>query len=607
MRNRLRLRVQRRDRRRAMVAVQVAVGLTALVGFAALTIDVGAMYSAKADLQRCADAAALAAASRLASFDLGDPQELARAEAIKFAAANGVFGKAGKATGLDPSDIVFGRAVLSGGVYGFQPTSEFPDSVRVRVRLDDSSPNGALGLYFARIFGYDKKDLEAEAVAMMIPRDIAIVADLSGSHTDDSELGYYKRTTINLFDVWDNFPGGIGDVGTSWVGNEFPLTDGYSPQMAGPAWGFMKTLGYGTEVVDASYNPSSDPGLVHLPKGADWTNTQLRNALLAQQYSTAEVNAIMSKAKDSGGYWDERVAVALGLAEWNSGMSGGRWSKLGQAKVGNANTTIASNEITWTERFGNRSVSESANIWKDWINNYVNQTWSEMYKENSAFRYRFGVKTFVNYLLERRPSHSQTPELANVPTQPMQAVKDGVQQLIDTMSAQESDDRISLEIYGETARHEVDLTNNFEEISNRLNEMQAGHYDTWTNMGGGILRGIEELTNTNSGADGARPTARKIMFLLTDGQANVTKSGAVGDYVGGKAYAEEMAALAISKGIRIFTVSVGSDSDVPLMEEIAAQGSGLHFHAEGDISTYSAQLQEIFATLGGARPVALIK
>ena len=51
----------RNSRRRGVVAVLVAVILVTLLGFAALTVDVGAMYNARAELQRSADAAALAA------------------------------------------------------------------------------------------------------------------------------------------------------------------------------------------------------------------------------------------------------------------------------------------------------------------------------------------------------------------------------------------------------------------------------------------------------------------------------------------------------------------------------------------------------------------
>ncbi|GJM24020.1 MAG: hypothetical protein DHS20C16_04350 [Phycisphaerae bacterium] len=601
-----------RNRRRAAVAIQVAVSMTAIIGFAALSIDVGSMYNAKGDLQRTADAAALAAASKLAAYNEGDPTTLARAEAISFAQKNDVFGRG---VTLDNSDVEFGRAVPSeGGGFDFQPTNTNPDAVRVRVKLEEGSSNGALALYFSRVFGYDSADIDAEAVAMLIPRDIAIVADLSGSHKEDSELRSYKDTDINLHEVWDDLPGGINDVGSGWEGTEFPLDgEGYSPQMAGPAWGHMKSLGYGTETLDSSYDPTADPGLIELAKNANWNDAGLESALAARGYSNEEINAIMSSQHDGDGAWDERTAVALGLADWNSGIPGGRWEigsqnnnngnqlqQIGQG--GNGNAWVGSSELNWTESFGDRTAEQSRPIWQDYINNYANKTWTQMYRANSDFKYQFGIKTFVNYLMERRTSHNQTPELANTRQQPMRAVKDAVQFLTDELYALETDDRLSLEIYGETARHEVDLTANYDLVSNRLVEMQAGHYDTWTNMGGGIQRGIEELSSSR-----ARANSRKVMIVLTDGRANVTADGTTGDYINGASYARGRSEAAAAMGIKIYTVSVGSNSDIDLMDYLAVTGGGTHFHAEGSIDNYSEQLADVFQKLGGARPVELIR
>lgn len=599
-----------RTRRRAAVAIQVAVSMTAIIGFAALSIDVGSMYNAKGDLQRTADSAALAAASKLASNN-GDGTALARAEAVSYTQKNAVFGRS---VTLENSDIEFGRAIpnTSGG-FDFQPTETNPDSVRVRVKLEEGSANGALSLYFARVFGYDKADIDAEAIAMLIPRDIAIVADLSGSHKEDSELRNYKNTDINLHQVWDDLPGGISDVGSGWEGTEFPLDgEGHSPQMAGPAWGFMKNLGWGTESLDGSYEPTTDPGLIELAKNANWSDAALEGALGSRGYNTEEIDAIMSSQYDGNGAWDERAAVALGLAEWNSGIPGGRWEIANQqnnggglsnaGNGGNGNAWVGSTELNWTETFGDRTAEQSRPIFQDYINNYMNKTWTEMYRANRDFKYQFGVKTFVNYVLERRTSHNQTPEFANTRQQPLKAVKEAVGFLTDELYTLETDDRLSLEIYGETARHEVDLTENYDLVSNRLAEMQAGHYDTWTNMGGGIQRGIEELSSSR-----ARPNSRKYMIVLTDGRANVTADGSTGDYVNGPAYARERSEAAAAAGIKIYTVSVGSNSDVDLMDYLAGVGGGTHFHAEGSIDNYSDQLAEVFRQLGGARPVELIR
>ena len=591
-------------RRRGAVAVQVAVMLTVLVGFAALTVDVGAMYNAKAELQRTADAAALAAASMLGEFAEGDPVTMARNAAVEFAASNSVWGSSMQ---VDPyQDVTFGRANYDTATnkYTFTPTDVMPDAVQVRVRMTSGSPNGPLSLMFAGIFGSNSTDLSAQAIALMVPRDIAVVADLSGSHTDDSELAHYKLTDINLHEVWDDFPGGIDDSPEEWAGLGYAPDD---PQAAGPAWGYMKHMGYGTHPILASYQPTTDPGLVQLPYGATWYNLRLRMYLTHFEglgYNADEVNAIMSGTYDSAGAWTARVAVALGLARWDSGMPGGLWEKLGiePTEAGDGGDQISDSEVVWVEQFGDRSLAASRDIWRNYIANYVGKTGTKAYNANHDFRYRFGVKTFTNYLMECRPAHSSTPEFASARTQPMQAVKDATEHMVQLISALDTDDQVSLEVYGTTARHEIDLTYDFFLVSDRLNEMQAGHYDSWTNMGGGITRGIEELTGPR-----ARTASRKIMILLTDGYANVTESGQGGDYSGGRAYALAQAEEAAAAGIRIFPVSVGAWADTDLMDNIATIGSGEHFHAEGSIEAYSAELDEIFNTLGGQRPVELIE
>jgi hypothetical protein len=106
----------------------------------------------------------------------------------------------------------------------------------------------------------------------------------------------------------------------------------------------------------------------------------------------------------------------------------------------------------------------------------------------------------------------------------------------------------------------------------------------------------------------ARSVAKKVMFLLTDGVVNVAcEFCGGGDESGGQAYALTMAQEAASQGIQIFAVSVGTESDQSLMTTIASIGSGEHFHAEGAVEEYAAQLDAIFEHLGGKRQVQLIK
>lgn len=598
------------QRRRAVVVVQVAVLLVVLLGFAVLTVDVGAIYNTKTDLQRTADAAALAAAARLVDYVEGsDPVTLARSTALDYTVRNPVFGN--EVTLDVGSDVVFGRAVYNSasGHYAFNETEVAPDAVRVRVRKTADSPNGKVTLFFARIFGIDSTEMSAQALAAAMPRDIAIVADLSASHTDDSELRNYQLTEVNLYDVWDALPGGANDIGAcadvacgpGQVCSGGTCVTAGPGAHAGPTWGYMNNLGFGTESIIISYDPTTDPGLIRLPYKSTWSNAALNTYLTGRGYNAAEINALNSMANDTAGGYKTRAAAALGFADWNSGITGGRWSVVGQPP-GNANTFVGTTELVWNEEIFSYAPSSASTIWNDYIDSYMRQTSNSMYAANANFRYRFGVKTFVNYLLEKRPSNTQTPELAQTPEQPMKAVKDAVSYLATTIADLDTDDQISLEIYGTTARHEVDLTHDHGTVSTRLTSMQAGHYDSWTNTGGGIAKAIEELSSSR-----ARGSARKIIILLTDGNANVDSAGNTGDETGGNAYALAQAQAAANLGIRIFGVSVGADSNTYLMDQIADIGTGEHFHAEGSIEEYSAQLEEIFGRLAGRRPVELIE
>lgn len=589
-------------RRRGATAVMVAIAIPVIIGFAALTIDVGLIYNTKTDLQRAADAAALAAASRLGDYASGDVLTQGREAAMAVTAENSVLNK--RIT-IEDSDITFGRAILNKqtGQFDFVPTNVFPDAAHVVVRKTEGSSNGSLNLFFARIFGKQSQDVTAEAIAMLLPRDIAVVADLSGSHSYDSRFQNYKRTDINLHEVWSDLPGGIDDVNTLWADDAATLSDEELAQRAGPAWGLFKRLGYGKQETPSDYDPNSDPGLIKLGYRSNSSNAVLENYLYDQGYNDDEIDVIMSGDQDKNSTaYTNRVAVALGLANWNSGMSGGRWESAG-GSGGNGNESIASDEIVWVEKFGDRSLNESAGIWKDYIKNYVQSSRSSMAKANGDMRYQFGLKTFVDYLLNNRASHEQTPELADTPHYPMQAVKDAVGHLTYTIENLHSNDRLSLEIYATRAVHEIDLTNDYEKVSNRLSEMQAAHYTQSTNIGGGILRGIETLTGAN-----ANPASRKVMVLLTDGMANIGCETCTSyDPAGGALYAREMAQSAAAAGIQIFTVSVGIDSDMNLMNDIASTTGGTHFHAEGTIDEYSDQLDAVFEQIGGSQQVALIK
>ena len=161
---------RRRHLRRGGAIVFVAVSVTALLGLVALSVDVGRIYVAKAELQRSADAAAHAGAWVLLNEDRlhQDMQdgvfEAARHEAVNRAAANDVLRAAPIVHPLE--DVIIGRwDDFSNG--GEDMSFEDPDSwnaVKVSVQRN-AAHGGSIILYFARVLGFTQKDLGAQATA----------------------------------------------------------------------------------------------------------------------------------------------------------------------------------------------------------------------------------------------------------------------------------------------------------------------------------------------------------------------------------------------------------------------------------------------------------
>lgn len=143
---------------RGGVLPMVALSLIVLLGFAALAIDLGQQYALSAQLETTADAAALAAASRLPN----------QAKAVKAAAEYAELNMPEKRHGivLNEDDIVFGTWTGS----RFDPEGEVINAVQVTVRRSAANGNAA-PTFFLHIFGHDHADLSAQAVAGVVFHD----------------------------------------------------------------------------------------------------------------------------------------------------------------------------------------------------------------------------------------------------------------------------------------------------------------------------------------------------------------------------------------------------------------------------------------------------
>lgn len=739
-----------RHLRRAGVVVQVAVMSTVIMGMGALAIDLGAMYSAMSELQVAADSAALAAAAHLGDegADGMTPQEAAAAAAAEFAAKNYV---AGQAPAVAQEDVVFGKAVLGDdGKFSFTPDPENCDSVRVTVR--PGTDDGSIPMMFAGIFDFDDKALWASATAMLIPRDIAVVIDLSNSMNHDSQLRYYDRDdggNANTRDIWCALDG--PDCSRPYEPAPELETEYYLSGDTGPTIGVMSN--WGDPLDPGTYNASSDPGLVYLPRGHSW-NDELNPRNVLESWSEHPVDAMLQsqgydvwerwalQTNEAEGYltaaqtdglgftsrviwkekstttsrdmitvyvtsddsestpalsnlqigmpiaaadlasstavsergwpvevinpdnktgtigikfdsatlgedgvsetvwvsfevprsvgvddidvvckagrgysfvthehedvdpwnttrWRYRAGAVIGLAQWDSGMDGAGGD--GDGMLEEDDNGDSDDEVDW--------IDPPIECWnwnvKDYMN-FVKGHWVD----GNAFRYRFGLKTFTDFILEQKPESYRTCDLWQTPQQPLRAVKDAVLTMTDVIEALDSLDKVSLEVFASDARHQVTLTDDLYQIPNTLYGRQSGHWNRCTNMGGGLAKAIWQLDEEGRGS------AAKVIVLMSDGWANVDENGS---YYGNvesysweepcppRDYALEQAERAADKGYNIYTVSVGYNVDRQLMEAIANIGHGQEFYAAGSPEEYTDQLEMIFRTLGGKRPVALIE
>lgn len=576
----------------------VALLLVVLLGMGAMTLDLGAMYVVRTELQRAADAGVMAAAASLIVEPGGDPEAAARQAADEIVRLNPVMNTS---AGLAQGDVEFGRAVFNSttGRYSFESGSQPYDAVRVTVRRSAGSEGGPLMLGFANVFGRSSKDLAASAAAVLLPRDIAVVIDLSGSMNDDSELRHYATyqgdtgewrpgVQINLRDIWAALdgppperpyvPGPEGE--TQYAGDSGPAV-------------FAMTE-WGSAIVPNAYDPASDPGLWYLRKYYPTTDPAVPSQLSGRGYGADEIAALVSGGRDgnNSNHFRNRAAVTLGLADWQSGYPGAA-----HPGGGNGNDIIGDSELIWRSKPAWYTTS-----WTNYIN-YVASSYSAMENTDPQLRYRYGLKTFVNYALEQRPRNNQTPVLWATPEQPLQAVKDAVNSMVGVIAALDSLDNLSLEIFAQSARHEVDLTDQLSAVPDRLFNMQAAHYDNTTNLAGGLAQAINVLTGPD-----ARPSAAKVIVIMSDGKPNTNLEGGFVGF-GGTAYdlVRERAREAQDEFIRIYAVSVGEDVDRSLMQEIAAITGGQEFHASGTPEEYTEELEAIFRSLGGKRPVVLIE
>jgi hypothetical protein len=275
---------------------------------------------------------------------------------------------------------------------------------------------------------------------------------------------------------------------------------------------------------------------------------------------------------------------------------------------------------------------------------FLNHCRSSYTVENAGYRKKYGGLILVDYLLEYKKNHQQTPDLWKTSHYPFHAVKEGASLFLQFLTDLDFGDEVGLISYDTYSRVEdfldeddayVDLrdnpiTNEYSAIDTIQRHKQAGHYYSTTAMGYGLrdarelLLGDPDDPNDNGAARfGARPT----IIVMTDGQTNQAPNGwglptgwdwnAWTDYDGdghadystsntNKQYAFWEAVQAIESGVTIHTMSVGVNADRNLMKAIAFAGGGIWMDVPGGstVLEMEAQLQSAFKQIAAKVPPA---
>jgi Flp pilus assembly protein TadG len=236
-------RKSNRQNRKGAISVLAAILAIVLVGMVAFSVDIGYVLSAKEELQRTADATALAACWEYGQqlskgSNATNAATHARSTAVQYAALNSVTGHpmtVNTNSSNDPAgDIVFGyMSDFNSSSNAFQTGGTYHNAVRVRLHKTSSS-NGEVPYFFAKVFGKHGQTLHSEATAGMI-RDISgFQCPCSGANLNLLPYALDKQTWQNLVDNsgtdkyrWNAATGQVENGSDGWVEvNLFPQGTG---------------------------------------------------------------------------------------------------------------------------------------------------------------------------------------------------------------------------------------------------------------------------------------------------------------------------------------------------------------------------------------------
>jgi hypothetical protein len=418
---------------------------------------------------------------------------------------------------------------------------------------------------------------------MFRPREMMVVLDYSASMNDDSEFSAFSKlgqaeVEANLADIW-------ADLGSPTYGNL-----AFAPNWA-TAEGVAENIAAQIPHITVQYRYNS----VYVTSTQGITTVKLEFSGGAQQsFAGAGLTGTFQGTSSNA----TKQITKVWVKSWNNAVTFGTNGEYFNFTSTNMNTIMKSALGLNSVAFPYPSGSWDSYI--DWCENSSNQN------KNAGYRYKFGMMNFLVWRLEVYPSAAQTPNLWQASAEPISALKFGVDVFMDFISAVDTNDRVGLATYnapdGE-GQVEVDLTDDYDPIVTSVATKQAGHYHSYTNIGGGLHSARVHLDQES------RPNALKMIVLMTDGVAN-WKNNTYNESVARQYVLDEAALCADpSRNYKIMAISLGAGADTDLMDQAASMTGGKHFNVPGGASQddYYQQLYDAFLEIARARPLQIVE
>lgn len=567
--------------------------------------------------------------------------------------------------------------------------------VKVRVRMDNpdmAAPDHQLQLFFAGVASDDTVSLYAEAIAFVEARDISIVMDYSGSMNDDSafrSIGKLSQSSIeaNMGDIFEalnmdtgtmtetptyftqtkqtehgpvsvTFKNTAVDITTTEAMTDITLefegggsqdvtgsgTSGTFSGIGGYSGYVIETVWVGTQKVESESS----------------TNSNTVNGITVDVvFNDTSVDVACSDDMIWVRlYFDDGTSQKIFVSGDNASLEGGGdnvGKPINKVKVRSGSTRIVVRE---PDDAGQTIYTEESNEFSDSNENiqayfgfddiawpYPSGSWNEFIEHckwdgdirDAGYRRMYGGLNMVDYLLERKASYSQCPDLWKTPHYPFHAAKNGTSLFCDFLDGLEFGDYLGLVTYATYSKIQtglndeytdvtVDLgdewlTSDYDKIDTIQRHKQASHFANTTGIGYGMEDAITLLDT--KGRFGARPT----ILLMTDGLANQSPEDfslpgdwnwndltdfdgdGLADYETDnrhKQYLFYQVKRAIDLDYTIHTMSVGAGADRDLMEAVAFAGRGEWIDVPGGstVAEMEEQMLSAFAKIAANVPPA---